>query len=67
MVVLNQGDHLVPVNFNMQCHLFIQAAAGSVQKPDGVWVGVVAGGGKFSGTEQYNNAVQTYDPIENKW
>ena len=38
-----------------------QAAAASIQKQDGLWLGVVAGGG--GGV----NAVQVYDPIENKW
>ena len=41
--------------------IFIQAAAGSVQKQDGGWVGVVAGGGDGI------NAVQVYDPVKNLW
>ena len=38
-----------------------QAAAASIQKQDGLWLGVVAGG------DGGVNAVQVYDPIENKW
>ena len=44
----------------MPCHAF-QAAAGSVQKPDGAWIGVVAGG------KDGVIAVQVYEPIEDKW
>ena len=57
-------DSFIPTKFqgNLKIkNVITQAAAGSVQKQDGAWVGVVAGGG--GGV----NAVQVYYPMENKW
>ena len=52
---------LYKITVTCRVMLFIQAAAGSVQKPDGAWIGVVAGG------KDGVIAVQVYDPIEDKW